>query len=70
MAEYLMKYKNRQEKVSDERIKNARLDKGWAVINKKGEIVEPPTGGITYTAAQYNKLVKENQKLKKQLAKK
>lgn len=70
MADYLMKYKNRQEKVSDERIKNARLAKGWTVINKKGEVVEPATGGVTYTAAQYNKLLKENVELKKKLAKK
>ncbi len=59
---------NRRLETESELEKGKLLAKGYSVINTKGEVLELATGGITYSAAQYNKVHLENIELKKKLA--
>ena len=68
MAKWLMGKSNRRVQTESELEKNKLLAKGYSVINEQGKVLELATGGLTYTAAQYNKVFIENIELKKKLA--
>lgn len=66
---FILRYKNRVIETESEQVKERYLKNGYDLIGKKGKVIEPATGGKTYTASQYNKLVAENAKLKEDLKK-
>jgi hypothetical protein len=64
---YILRRKNRTITTELEKVKNQYLKEGYNSYNEKGKLLEAATGGITYTAQQYNKVVSENVELKNKL---
>jgi uncharacterized protein YaiI (UPF0178 family) len=61
---FILKKKNRVYTTEDTKRKNKLLSQGFDLIDEKGEVKTPATGGKTYTSKQYNDLLAENKKLK------
>ncbi|QKS71665.1 hypothetical protein FLK61_34125 [Paenalkalicoccus suaedae] len=50
----------------DDKAVGSYLKQGFDLIGDKGEVVKRATGGKSISAAEYNKVVEENERLKKQ----
>jgi hypothetical protein len=65
---YLLNKGHRTKEVDNAKLRDKALKDGWNVIDKKGKILTPATGGRDYTAVEYNAVVAERDKAIQALA--
>ncbi len=62
----ILKKANREINVKDEFV-DGYLQRGYDLLDESGKVIKTATGGKTVSLPEYNKVLKENERLKKQI---